>query len=211
MRQGLARGVASAKAGTRARWSRPASAAAARRRHRVPQVPDTRASRSRSSPPVSFAGCSQCAAAAVANRLTTRSTRDPKGAAKNIDGYHLPRAQRPGAMGPSSHDGPSREAVALGPQRRLGAVGDVERAEDPREVGLDGLLADLEPAGDELVRQALDEQREHLALAGGQPAGVGRGPRDEHRARRARVERRLAPRGRADAPATASASTSFSR
>src|SRR4051794_3320899 len=47
------------------------------------------------------------------------------------------------------------EPVALGPERRLRAVGHAELAEDPRQVRLDGLLADLQAAGDQLVRQAL--------------------------------------------------------
>src|SRR4051812_10765226 len=92
------------------------------------------------------------------------------------------------------------KAVALGPQRGLGAVGDVELAEDPRQVRLHRLVADLQLAGDELVGQALDEQREHFALALGQPGErIGLGAGREDRPRRARVERRLAAGGGADA------------
>ena len=87
--------------------------------------------------------------------------------------------------------------MALGPQRGLGAVGDVDGAEDARQVRLDRLLADLEAAGDELVRQPLDEQLEDLALAGGEAVGLG--ARGEDGARGAGVERGLAAGGRADA------------
>src|SRR5436190_364557 len=94
----------------------------------------------------------------------------------------------------------SAKAVALGPQGRLRAVGHVELAEDPREVRLHRLVADLQLARDELVGQSLDEQGEHLALALGQPGErVGLGARREDGARRARVQRRLAARGGADA------------
>src|SRR3954466_4894616 len=93
------------------------------------------------------------------------------------------------------------EAMALGPQRRLRAVGDVELAEDPREVRLHRLVADLQPARDELVREPLDEEREHLALALGEAGQrVGLGARGEDRPRRPRVERRLAARRGAGAP-----------
>ena len=61
-----------------------------------------------------------------------------------------------GLSSPWSSVRPGAQAVALGPQRRLGAVGDAELAEDPRQVRLDRLLADLQPARDQLVRQALD-------------------------------------------------------
>src|SRR4051812_38701517 len=61
--------------------------------------------------------------------------------------------------------GAGPEPVALGPQRRLRAIGDADLAEDPREEGLDRLLGDVEPARDELVRQPLEQQPEDLALA----------------------------------------------
>ena len=74
------------------------------------------------------------------------------------------------------------------------------RAEDAREVRLDGLLADVQAAGDELVRQALDHQGQHLALARRQIArGVRAHGRRQQGARGARVQRRLAAGGRADA------------
>ena len=41
--------------------------------------------------------------------------------------------------------------LALGPQRGLGAIGDVEHAEDAREVRFDGLLRDEQTARDEAV------------------------------------------------------------
>ena len=87
----------------------------------------------------------------------------------------------------------SAESLALGPERGLRAVGHVELAEDPGQVRLDGLLADLEPAGDQLVRQTLDEQDEDLLLARGQAGErVWLGAGAEDRARGARVERRFA-------------------
>ena len=95
----------------------------------------------------------------------------------------------------------SRRAVPLGPQRRLGAVGDAELAEDPREVRLDGLLADLEPARDQLVRQPLDEQRRAPRARGRRAPRAGRAADAcvEDRAGGARVERGLAARRGADA------------
>src|SRR3954453_3939998 len=101
-------------------------------------------------------------------------------------------------MGLSSPSG-AVDAVPLGPQRRLRPVRHVELAEDPGEVRLDRLLADLQAAGDELVRQSLDEQAENLALALREALErIGRRARFEHRAGGARVERGLAPRRRAD-------------
>ena len=57
------------------------------------------------------------------------------------------------------------DLVALGPQRGLRAVGDADLREDAGQVRLDRLLADLEPARDQLVGQALGDEREDLALA----------------------------------------------
>src|SRR3954462_1559205 len=102
-------------------------------------------------------------------------------------------------MGLSSPSG-AVDAVPLGPQRRLRPVRQVELAEDPRQVRLDGLLADLQAAGDQLVRQALDERVEHLALTrreARQRVRLGAG--GENGARGARIEWRLAARGRPDA------------
>src|SRR3954447_1954266 len=102
-------------------------------------------------------------------------------------------------MGLSSPSG-AVDAVPLGPQRRLRPVRHVELAEDPRKVRLDGLLADLQAAGDELVRQSLDQQAEHLALALREAREwIGRRARVEHGAGGARIEQRLAPRRRANA------------
>ena len=82
----------------------------------------------------------------------------------------------------------SAQPVALGPQRRLRAVGHVELAEDPRQVRLDGLLADLQAARDQLVRQALDEQRRA-------PRARARRGRRAGRARSARSRTVRAARG----------------
>ena len=95
--------------------------------------------------------------------------------------------------------------VALGPQRGLRAVGHAELAEDPRQVRLDGLLADLQPAGDQLVRQALDEQREHLALARGRARRAGRAPSARSRiVRAARGSSGDSPRAAARMPSATS-------
>ena len=61
--------------------------------------------------------------------------------------YAAPGANRSGAA-------TRRQTVALSPERGLRAVGHAELAEDAREVRLDGLLADLQPPRDELVRQS---------------------------------------------------------
>ena len=96
--------------------------------------------------------------------------------------------------------GPWSDPVPLGPERGLGAIGDVELAKDPREVGLHGLLADLEAPCDQLVGQAGDEQFEHLALARGERGErVRRGARIQHGAGGTRVQRRFAARRSADA------------
>src|SRR4029079_7318081 len=54
------------------------------------------------------------------------------------------------------------EPLPLDPQHSLHVVGDVDLAKDARQVRLDGLLADPELPRDQLVRQAVYEQREHL-------------------------------------------------
>ena len=112
--------------------------------------------------------------------------------------------------------GPNRrlgvgQSVALGPERGLGAVGDPDPGEGRGQVGLDGALADVEPAGDLLVGQALADQPEHFRLAAGQldlrasPRGCRAG------ARRLGVDRGL-PRLTARMPwSTSSGSASLSR
>ena len=55
--------------------------------------------------------------------------------------------------------------VVVRPERGAGAVGHAELAEHPAEVGLDGPLADAQPAADLLVGQALRDEPEHLELA----------------------------------------------
>src|SRR5436190_23504328 len=96
--------------------------------------------------------------------------------------------------------GPWSDAVALGPQRRLRAVGDAELAEDPRQVRLHGLLADLQAPGDQLVGEPVDEQLQDLALALRERRERVRGrARIQDGARGTGVERRLAARRGADA------------
>jgi hypothetical protein len=53
------------------------------------------------------------------------------------------------------------DVVPLGPEGGLGAVGDPDLREHAGEMGLDGFLADLQPARDQLVGKALGDEREH--------------------------------------------------
>src|SRR2546423_288860 len=57
------------------------------------------------------------------------------------------------------------QTLALGPQRGLGAVGDVQLPKDPRQVRLDRLLGDRQPPRNQFIRQALGEQLQHVPLA----------------------------------------------
>src|SRR3954452_18212591 len=57
------------------------------------------------------------------------------------------------------------QPMALDPQRGLRAGGDAERLEDARHVRLDRLLRDPEALGDDLVGQAVGQQREDVELA----------------------------------------------
>src|SRR4051794_2038060 len=95
------------------------------------------------------------------------------------------------------------DAVAVRPERGLSAVGHADLLEHPREVRLDRLLADLETAGDQLVRQPGGDELEHLALALAEVVGARLATRlsarAQHGARRLRRQRRLAARRGADA------------
>src|SRR5262245_14662351 len=73
----------------------------------------------------------------------------------------------------------------------LGGGGQVELAEDARDVLLDGSLGDDQPLGDRLVRAPFGHQLEYLALTRGQPRDrvVASPPADELRDDR-RVQRR---------------------
>src|SRR5829696_4891704 len=64
-----------------------------------------------------------------------------------------------------------------GPARQLMAVGELELAQDGRDVGLDGLRRDAQPQGDLLVEVAAGEQLQDLALARGERVEVGVGAR----------------------------------
>src|SRR3954470_10295929 len=81
-----------------------------------------------------------------------------------------PRTPRGGSGRPAAR----RSAVGLDQalahrvERRLRAVGEPELAEDVADVGLDRLLGHAELEGDRLVGPAAGDQREHLALAGGE-------------------------------------------
>src|ERR1700712_1936217 len=72
----------------------------------------------------------------------------------------------------------SGESVALRPQRCAGSVGDADDSEYASQVRLDGLLADLQPPGDGLVRQPRCDQRQNgpLARSEGIEGRIRRGP-----------------------------------
>ena len=87
-----------------------------------------------------------------------------------------PGRSRAGLSGLAADD-----VVALRPQRGLRAVGDPEHAEHAREVRLDGLLGDLQPAGDQLVGQPVADEGEDVELALGELL-LGRAARGGRRA-----------------------------
>src|SRR3954468_3884527 len=60
------------------------------------------------------------------------------------------------------------QPLPAGDRRRLGAAGGVELAEDVGDVHRDGLRADEQLLADLAVGAALGDQREDLALAGGE-------------------------------------------
>ena len=64
--------------------------------------------------------------------------------------------------------------LSLGPERGLRSVGHADLLEDAGEVRLHGLLADPELARDQLVRQALRDAAQHLALALAQLGALAR-------------------------------------
>ena len=68
----------------------------------------------------------------------------------------------------------SGEAVRTGQDRRARAVGYAELEEDVTHVVLDRALGDEEQIGDLAVREAVSDQRQHLALARGQRVFGGR-------------------------------------
>src|SRR5688572_30449757 len=112
------------------------------------------------------------------------------------------------SRGPRRYAGalrPRSDAVALSPERSLGPVGDARALEDRREVRLDGALTDPEPLSDLLVEQALDDQAQHLGLAGRQvhcgaeEAGARGVPSPEQVPGGPWVQGRLATSNRADA------------
>src|SRR5205814_2157549 len=57
------------------------------------------------------------------------------------------------------------QASLVGVQRHLGPVGELELPEDVRDVRLDRPLADLELPADLLVRPAVGDEQQYLALA----------------------------------------------
>src|SRR3954453_6822048 len=61
------------------------------------------------------------------------------------------------------------EVVTLCPQRGLGPIGDADLSENAREVRLDGLLADLELACDQLVGKSLGHEPQDFLLARAEP------------------------------------------
>ena len=69
------------------------------------------------------------------------------------------------------------EAQAGSAHHGLGARPGAQFAEHRVHVKLDGVLADVQPLGDELVGQALGQQEEDLDLPGGEWFGEGCGRR----------------------------------
>ena len=73
------------------------------------------------------------------------------------------REPRTRQAGPSERDQPAADPETHG----LGAARRAELRRDRRDVELRGVLADSEPLADAPIREALGEELEHLALAGG--------------------------------------------
>src|SRR4029079_19215104 len=93
------------------------------------------------------------------------------------------------------------ETLALGPEDRLQAVGDVDLPEDVGQVRLHGLLADAEPLGDQLVGPPVEQQREHLALTRGDALEwIGGVPRLQQEPCSLWIDPGAAWGGRADGP-----------
>src|SRR4249919_321637 len=125
---------------------------------------------------------------------TSRPRRRPPGwapSAATSERLGWTHGRGPAWSAPSTEPGrgaPS-EAVTASPQPGLRAVGHADRTEGAGQVGLDGLLADLEPACDLLIREAVRDERQHLTLALGEGVQrVGRALRAQHRARAPGVE-----------------------
>src|SRR3954453_1215776 len=134
--------------------------------------------------------------------LKTRATLVSHARAHTRATEHAPRGGRRPVVGEALRRGAvgADEPVALGPERRLGAIGHADRAEDVRQVRLDGLLADAQAHRDELVRHPAADERKPGALALREPrVGTVRRAGGEQLARRAGVERRVALGRGADA------------
>src|SRR5262249_21233663 len=91
------------------------------------------------------------------------------------------------------------ETVLARPDRRLHAIEDVDLSKHARQVCLDGLLGDVEPTRNFLVRQSVRDQPQDLELALGQVRrGTSLRARRDQRPSSLRRERRLAARSGAD-------------
>src|SRR5262245_47976123 len=75
-------------------------------------------------------------------------------------------------MGDFPHGTSSHELVGEGVRRRSGPRGDAELEEDVAHVTVDGLLAQEQLPGDDLVGLARGDEAEDLQLARGQPVGT---------------------------------------
>ena len=119
----------------------------------------TRDSDSELEPSPSSARAAMGSARATSAMTTSRrDARGPPFAMTSMVEHPRRSHNRTSVLGPT-------DPVPLGPQRRLRPIGDADRPEDAREMGLDRLLADRELARDQLVREAAGDEREHFALA----------------------------------------------
>src|SRR4051794_30147816 len=83
----------------------------------------------------------------------------------------LPEISRPvRSTTPSSQGGNVLRAgaVVVPPDRRLGAVGDVDLAHEALEMDIDGRLGDVEMVGNGLVAVTIQQAADDLPLAQGQ-------------------------------------------
>src|SRR6266511_4923264 len=76
-------------------------------------------------------------------------------------------------LGPWVLPGRLGQAMAVGVDHQVEAVGDAEFVEDRRQMVADRRHADRQPLGDVLVVQSLADQPDYLALARSEPGNLG--------------------------------------